>query len=127
MCDFCGKPLIHGKKYCSIACQQNLLHKQKVEKWLSGELEISVSRSSSKTIARYLRDTFGEKCSLCGWDKVNPVTGRVPVEVDHIDGNANNNSPSNVRLLCPNCHSLTPTYRGLNRGKGRQGRYTLPL
>ncbi|WP_103532501.1 HNH endonuclease signature motif containing protein [Streptomyces sp. SM11] len=58
-----------------------------------------------------------ERCALCG-------TGRtwrdrpLPLEVDHIDGNWRNNQPQNLRLLCPNCHSTTDTYRG--RGKGRR-------
>jgi hypothetical protein len=63
-----------------------------------------------------------EACSKCGWAERNPVTGRVPVEVEHIDGNWRNNHPANLTLLCPSCHSLTATYRALNRGHGRQTR-----
>jgi len=66
--------------------------------------------------------TIGEKCSRCEWNEVHPLTGRVPIEVEHIDGDWQNNHPSNLTLLCPNCHSLTATYRGLNRGKGRATR-----
>ncbi len=50
------------------------------------------------------------------------MTGRIPVEIEHIDGDWTNNLPSNLTLLCPNCHSLTPTYRALNRGRGRDWR-----
>ena len=37
------------------------------------------------------------------------------LQVDHIDGNPDNNKGNNLRLLCPNCHSLTPTYKGGNK------------
>ena len=35
-------------------------------------------------------------------------------------GNFENNSETNLTLLCPNCHSLTPTYKGANKGNGRK-------
>jgi len=37
--------------------------------------------------------------------------------MDHIDGNTENNAKENLRLLCCNCHALTPTYKGKNIGK----------
>ncbi|WP_328900367.1 HNH endonuclease [Streptomyces sp. NBC_00441] len=58
-----------------------------------------------------------ERCAQCG---TGPVWRHqpLPLEVDHIDGNWRNNQPQNLRLLCPNCHSTTDTYRG--RGKRRR-------
>lgn len=53
---------------------------------------------------------------------MNPKTSQVPLVADHVDGNWRNNNEKNLRLLCPNCDSLTPTYAGLNRGNGRKGR-----
>jgi RNase P subunit RPR2 len=73
----------------------------------------------SDHVRRYLIEQGGERCSRCGWHERHPITGRVPLEIDHLDGNYANNSLSNVRLLCPNCHALTPTYRALNKGNGR--------
>ncbi|GAC1388954.1 MAG: hypothetical protein NVSMB31_04020 [Vulcanimicrobiaceae bacterium] len=65
---------------------------------------------------------LGEQCSRCGWKERHPLTGKVPIEVEHIDGNWRNNHPSNLTLICPNCHSLTPTFRALNKGRGRAAR-----
>ena len=53
---------------------------------------------------------------------MNLKTGLVPLVADHIDGNWRNNVENNLRLLCPNCDSLTPTYAGSNRGNGRKAR-----
>ena len=54
------------------------------------------------------------KCELCGWSKKS-IDGRVPLELDHINGNRKDNRIKNLRILCPNCHALQPTHRGLNR------------
>lgn len=53
-------------------------------------------------------------CELCGWAK-RSCDGRVPVELDHINGDRHDNRLENLRILCPNCHSLQPTHRGKNK------------
>jgi len=55
------------------------------------------------------------KCSICGIDTWN--TKKINLELDHIDGNRFNHILTNLRLLCPNCHSQTDTYRSKNRVK----------
>jgi 5-methylcytosine-specific restriction endonuclease McrA len=59
----------------------------------------------------------------CDWNKVNETTGKVPIQLEHIDGHSENNTLSNLKLLCPNCHSLTSTFGALNKGNGRKKRY----
>ncbi|MBU0578498.1 HNH endonuclease [Patescibacteria group bacterium] len=53
------------------------------------------------------------ECELCGW-KERSLDGRIPVELDHINGDSQDNRFENLRILCPNCHSLQSTHRGRN-------------
>lgn len=76
----------------------------------------------SQHLAKYIKEKYSNRCARCGWQEVNPYTGNVPLEIEHIDGDFTNNSEENLTLLCPNCHSLTPTYKGANRGHGRAAR-----
>lgn len=54
-------------------------------------------------------------CELCGWAARRPLDGVIPVELDHINGDKRDNRLENLRILCPNCHSLQSTHRGLNQ------------
>ena len=53
------------------------------------------------------------RCECCG---ITEWRGQpTPIELDHINGNNRDNRLENLRLLCPNCHAQTPTYRGRNK------------
>ena len=57
-----------------------------------------------------------QNCEECGWAKKSP-DGYLPLELDHINGDSMDNRLKNLRILCPNCHSLKATHRGRNKKK----------
>ncbi len=123
-CPVCYKETAYaGYTYCSNVCQMEYQYQSRIRKWMAGE-ENGLQKIGvvSGYIKRYLRRKFGDKCCLCGWSKINVKTGKVPLVADHIDGNWRNNVERNLRLICPNCDSLTSTYAGSNRGNGRKNR-----
>ena len=120
-CLCCGKET-PNLKFCSVDCQKQYEYEQYIKDWkegkedgLKGEYGISVR------IKRYFLEKYNNSCQCCGWNKENPFTHKVPLELHHIDGNYKNNSEDNLQLLCPNCHSLTETYKAANKS-GRKGR-----
>lgn len=107
----------HESKYCCQNCQFEHQKKVLIENVKSGKVKLS-----SFLIKKALIIINGEKCMKCGWNERNEKTNKIPIELNHKDGNSENNSIENTELLCPNCHSLTPNYKALNKGKGRYKR-----
>lgn len=123
-CLNCGKELKNRqKKYCNNECQMEFQYKKYIEDWKNGLVDgMRGEYQLSSYIHRYIREKFENKCCECGWDKINPTTGNSPLEIHHKDGNYKNNSEDNLALLCPNCHSLTNTYKNIACHEGRQDR-----
>jgi len=116
-CLQCDKPLNRkNEKYCSNICQIKFQREEKFKKIKEGKV------LSDTWMKKYLIEKSGNCCDKCGWNEVNAYTGNTPIELDHIDGNYKNSKLDNLRLLCPNCHSLTNTYKGANKGSGRKSR-----
>lgn len=110
-------------RFCSSPCAADYRGPGNTAKWLAGKCEGGTWRGVSTFVKRWLIESYGNRCCLCGWCEINKKSDKVPVQVDHIDGDPENHRPENLRLLCPNCHSLTPNYGALNRGNGRSKRY----
>ena len=117
VCLCCSKQVIKTRnttgKYCSNICQKNYESKQKLDSWLNSNQKVG-----KRIVRKYLIETDGEKCSVCGIE--NWLNKPINLEIDHIDGDAYNNVPMNLRLICPNCHAQTPTYKNRNKGNGRK-------
>ncbi|MEV0116488.1 HNH endonuclease [Streptomyces sp. NPDC050844] len=92
--------------------------RQTPEQLLVEQEPASARRMQSDRLKRAMTELgVVEQCTMCGTEPMwrgHPL----PLEVDHIDGDWRNNRIENLRLLCPNCHSTTDTYRG--RAKGRR-------
>lgn len=121
-CLNCGKKISQKKKFCNNKCQKEYQYLTYIKKWKNNEVNgLRGAYQTSLYIKDYLYKKYNNKCARCGWNEINPYTGNIPLEIEHIDGNYLNNKEENLILLCPNCHSLTSTYKGANRN-GRKSR-----
>jgi len=118
-CKNCKKEIKgRGSKYCSNSCQGQYQSSLKLNDWLNGKNTfIKGGVTVPGWMRRYLINESKNQCSSCGWSVVNEHTGKTPLEIDHIDGDAYNNAKENLRVLCPNCHSLTKTYKNTGSRK----------
>lgn len=102
-------------KFCDNICQQKYIFKFITEpKILNGLVR------ERQTLKKWLIYKHGYQCFSCKLSEW--MEKPIPLELDHADGNAGNNLPSNLQLLCPNCHALTPTWKNRNKGNGRAAR-----
>ncbi len=102
-------------KYCNLTCQadhRRTLRNIQIEEghWIN-----------AGRMKAYLKEKHGDRCQAvnCAWDYDKQ---HIRSELEHIDGDSTNTTLSNCMLICPNCHSLTPTYKGKNKGNGRHAR-----
>ena len=102
---FTGQGHLKGKTHC----------------WTKKDLsEIMVENSnyqSNKLRKRLLEEGIKEhRCENCG--NTEWLGEPISLELDHINGKNTDNRLENLRVICPNCHAQTPTYRGKNKQAG---------
>jgi len=124
-CKVCGteKRFHHSMNniYCSVKCQAAETRNNRITEWLvEGKDWLRGVPAWIKDADGYLARERGYSCEVCGISEHNDKP--IVLECDHIDGDHKNNRPENLRLVCPNCHSQTSTYKNKNKGNGMQFR-----
>lgn len=145
-CPKCGNTHSKKGTYCSRTCANTRVHSEETKEKLRNKMQGRYTRKTKASaeenrqraekvrqtcLEKYLNTPFellgmmnrkrrvleeqNGKCNNCGIDTWlgNPIV----LELEHKDGNTKNNARENLECLCPNCHSLTSTWRGRNNKK----------
>jgi len=133
-CSVCENPFpkrSHTKSGVCVPCQKRdreRTYNQKLLAWITGDTSVvsvtsgvtkgELQGSWSRAIKAFLLEESAHKCAIC--DQEDMWHGKkVTFILDHIDGDAKNQSRSNLRVVCPMCDTLLPTFKSRNRGHGR--------
>lgn len=140
----CGKEHNKPGAFCSRSCANRRVPTEESNKKRSIALkgrthpetfdkESQARKTSETRLRKYLETPFEQlgmvnkrrrvfeeqdhKCARCGIDAWQGLP--INLELEHKDGNHCNNSRDNLEGLCPNCHSITATWRGRNKTSQR--------
>ena len=91
---------------------RTLQPKRDISVYLSNEYKID---SHKLKLRLFKENLLTKQCAICGLTEWNDK--EIPLELDHINGNHEDNSLTNLRAICPNCHAQTDTHAGKNKRK----------
>lgn len=121
VCVVCGKTFYPDKnvsgKYCSIKCYQIDKVKKKYQNYLKDDSRYN-GRTNMSWVKPHILEEQNHRCDICGMIDIWNHKSIVFI-LDYIDGHANNNTRSNLRLICPNCDSQLETYKSKNKNSDR--------
>lgn len=84
--------------------------KRAIEDYLNNKYTIKSYNLKKRLVGEGVKNYSCEKCHINSW-----LGTKLTLELDHIDGDHHNNNLENLQILCPNCHSQTPTFRNKKR------------
>mgnify|MGYP006054887599 CR=1 FL=1 len=114
--------ILADKKFCSSQCKADVQFLKYASEFEATGFYYPATKfdTSCIRVKKYWKLKYGNKCSICG---LTDWQGKpLCLILDHIDGVSNNWATTNIRLVCPNCDSQLPTFKGRNKGNGREYR-----
>jgi len=124
ICPNCGKefkPAKDGRggrtECCSISCRGEYQSKKHYQEYQLDN-SIAYGQKNMQHYKKHFLEEQNHKCSICKMEDMWNGENLVFI-LDHIDGNADNNERTNLRLICPNCDSQLDTFKSKNKDSAR--------